>query len=366
MKHKKHLPPVVLALLFIISACNLPSVSSVDTATMPPPLPQETATTAIETTSEEEINPTNTPNIVHMMTPALFPSKGIPIYDVSSQDTAPEKRAPYGDSYKINRFERPFQQDMTYVPDLDIVTYSLSEDADWYYVSIELIGKDPNNELGINYGVEIDNDADGFGDTVIWAHPPYTPEWTNANVQVFEDKNHDTGGLSAEQADAPFSADGYESLLFDRGLGDDPDLAWVRFSNSDAATVQFAFKKRLTDGKFMLGVLADANLRDVGMLDYNDRFTAEEAGSPVRSNKYYPLGALYLLDNSCREAFGFKASGFEPQLCPRPATPTPEPSIAACTNPSQYGDRTSCLAAGCAWVLSDSTVLAAYFYCTYP
>ena len=355
-----------LSIVFLLSACNLPTASQ----TEPPPtdLPQETATVALVPTSAGEIiEPTNTPVILHTMTPSLFPSTGLLIYDVTSKDTAAEKRAPYGDSYKINRFERPFQQDMTYVSDLDIVTYNLSEDDDWYYVSIELIGENPNNELGISYGVEIDNDADGYGDTIIWAEPPYTSDWTNANVQVFEDKNHDTGGLSPEQADAPFDGDGYESLLFDRGLGDDPDLAWVRFSNSETATIQFAFKKRLTDGKFMLGVLADAHFRDVGMLDYNDRFTEEEAGSPVRSNKYYPLGSLYLLDNSCRGAFGFKPSGYEPQLCPLPATPTPKPQeVAGCTNPSQYKDRDSCLAAGCAWVLSSDITVAAYFYCTYP
>ncbi len=360
---KKNLFSLAFSLALFLSACNLPVASPTKA---PPTVAPQNTVAVTELSPTKEILPTGTPTILHAMTPALFPVNGVPIYDVSSKDTAAEKRAPYGDSYKINRFERPFQQDMTYVPDLDILTYSLSEDADWYYVSIELIGNDPNNEIGINYGVEIDNDADGYGDTIIWAQPPYAQDWTNANVQVFEDKNHNTGGLSAEQADAPFEADGYESLLFDRGLGDDPDLAWVRLYSSEMSTIQFAFKKRLADGKFMLGVLADANFRDVGMLDYNDRFTEEEAGSPIRNNKYYPLNELYLLDNSCRGAFGFKPSGYEPQICPPPATATPKPEVLGCTNPSQYSDRDSCLAASCAWVLSDDVLLAAYFYCTYP
>ena len=39
---------------------------------------------------------------------------------------------------------------------------------------------------------------------------------------------------------------------------------------------------------------------------YNDRFTEEEAGSPEKSEKYYPLKELYAFDNACREAFGFQ------------------------------------------------------------
>ena len=72
-------------------------------------------------------------------------------------------------------------------------------------------------------------------------------------------------------------------------------------------------------------------LKDPGKLDYVDRFTLGEAGSPIRDNPNYPLKALYLVDNACREAFGFIATGYEPQLCPRaepeatrkPKTPPP-------------------------------------------
>ncbi|MBT3188183.1 MAG: hypothetical protein HN736_17140 [Anaerolineae bacterium] len=330
---------VLSALVILTLSCNLP-FSAVETSPeIPPPvapapisIPTATISVAIPPTV---ILSTNTPAIVHTMTPSTSPATGGNIYDVFSKDTAPEKRAPYGDSYDINRLERPFKQDMTYVSDMDIVTFNLTEDADWYYISIELISGNPNNSIGINYGVEIDNDADGFGDTIVWAEPPYTQEWGNTNVQVFEDKNHDTGGLSAELSDAPLDTDGYESLLFDRGLGNDPDLAWVRINAGQKATVQFAFKKSLTDGTFMLGVLSDAGLRDVTQLNYNDRFTAEVAGSPVRSNKNYPLGELYLFDNTCREAFGFKPNGYEPQLCPRPEKEPGEPGVPVTPGPCQ-------------------------------
>ncbi|MCP4140417.1 MAG: hypothetical protein GY755_09035 [Chloroflexi bacterium] len=345
MKRKKTVFLILFSLTLTSLSCSLPFLAPSPTPPPPAALPVlPTATLIPQALPPTEIPVTNTPEIVHIITPSSSTSTGGIIYDVFSKDTAPEKRAPYGDSYNINRFERPFMQDMTYVSDMDIVTYNLSQDADFYYISIELISGNPNNAIGINYGVEIDNDADGFGDVIVWAQPPYTAEWTNTSVQVFEDKNHDTGGLSAELSDAPLeTTDGYETLIFDRGIGDDPDLAWIRSNAGIRATIQFAFKKSLTDGTFMLGVLSDAGLRDVGKLDYNDRFTAEVAGSPVRSNKNYPLGELYLFDNACRSAYGFKPNGYEPQLCPSPEPPPKEdtPSTpGACVQPPtcQYPD----------------------------
>lgn len=321
----------VAALVILISlACSLPMLRT----------EPETVVQVIQITATplpnvarppQGIPPTATPQIVHIANPSAPPRQGALVYDVECSGTAAEKRAPYGDAYDINRLERPFQQDMTYIPDLDIVTYNLSQDDTWIYVSIQLIGTDPNNPLGIHYGVEIDDDADGFGDLIIWAGPPYTPVWEASNVQVFADRNHDTGGLSGEKSDAPLDGDGYETVLFDHGIGEDPDMAWVRVNAGAYETVQFAFKRSLTDGAYMLGVLADAGLKDPGKLDYVDRFTEAEAGSPEKSEQEYPLKALYAVDNACREAYGFEPTGYEPQLCPR--EPTPEPGHPRPTTP---------------------------------
>ena len=352
MKPKKTILLILSLLSIIVLSCNIPFAAPNPPVEAPPPilasaLPLAPAPAIATNTLSPTIVPaTNTPAIVHIMIPATSSSLGAIVYDVFSEDTAPEKRAPYGDSYDINRLERPFTQDMIYISDMDIVTYNLSEDADWYYISIELIGKNPNNSIGINYGVEIDHDADGFGDLIIWAEPPYTTEWGNSNVQVYKDNNHDTGGLSATLSDAPLDTDGYETLDFDRGLGTDPDLAWVRSDAGVQATVQFAFKKTLTNGSFMLGVLADADTKDVGKLNYNDRFNAEEAGSSVRDNKNYPLGEFYLFDNTCREAFGFTPTGYEPQLCPRPEKEPGKPGVPVTPGPCPP----QTCAAGCWWM----------------
>jgi hypothetical protein len=320
---------IFLILVFLTAGCNLPVAAPTPTAipsatwTAVPASPTLAPTlspteTPLPPTPTLEL-PTPTKFIPHSFVPSTDVRVGDIINDVTCLGTATEQRAPYGDSYNIGLFERPFMQDMGYVSDLDIASYNQSRDDRFYYVSIQLVGTNPNNPVGINYAVEIDLDADGYGDTVIMAHPPYSAEWTTANVIVAQDTNHDSGGLSAEKSDAPLPGDGYDQVIFDGsvGLGDDPDLAWVRVNAGKYATVQFAFKRGLAEEKFMLGVFADAGIRDVFELDYNDRFTEEQAGSPIRGSKFYPLKLLFGVDNVCREAYGFSGNGEEPHRCPK-------------------------------------------------
>jgi len=103
-------------------------------------------------------------------------------------------------------------------------------------------------------------------------------------------------------------------------------------AGADAA-VQFAFKKSWSGTVFMLGVIADAGQKDPGRLDYVDRFTIIEAGSPVKENSNYPLKELFLVDNTCREAFGYVSNHLEPQSCPLAPTPTKPPQPKECYGP---------------------------------
>jgi hypothetical protein len=329
---KKNNPIIIFSfiLIFVVLACNLPGAAISPTATTVPPTateelpvisaisatPADLATVTVTPSPTPEL-PTPTLEIFHSLIPSTNVKPGKLINDVVSADTAPEKRAPYGDSYDINRFERPFLQDMTYVADLDIVSFNLAYDEKFFYVSIQLLGTNPNNDMGFNYGVELDTNADGFGDMIIIAHPPYDVDWSTDNVQIVQDTNRDTGGLSAEKSDAPLPGDGYDEIIYDggRGAGDDPDLAWVRVNAGNKATVQFAFKKTWAGTRFMYGVIADGGLKSIADLDYVDRFTEEEAGSPVKNNQYYPLKALYAVDNVCRDVFGFTGTEQEPQRC---------------------------------------------------
>ncbi|HSA99332.1 MAG TPA: hypothetical protein VLE49_01695 [Anaerolineales bacterium] len=330
----RSLVPASVILLIAMLACNLPGGA----ATAPPtqevtPLipiagPLETATA---------VPPTAPPTVAHMTTPTN-PTGGKVVYDVQSAGTAPEKRAPYGDSYDWNRLERPFGQDMSYFSDVDIAYFTVAKDNDWWYVSIKLMGIDPNNAQGVNYGVELDLDRDGYGDYLVWAHPPYTNQWDTIPVQIYQDQNHNTGGLSGGKSDAPFTADGYETLIFDGNTGgSDPDMAWIRINAGVDASVQFAFKRSWSGSVFMLGVIADAGWKDPQKLDYVDRLPIAEAGSPVRDNRYYPLKSLFLVDNTCRDAFGFEPTHYEPQICPVEPTPTKGPRESRPPGPTAPG-----------------------------
>lgn len=306
---------LVLAALVLLLACNLPS-------TMTPAPATDTSVATPPLTTISSPTPTQTQAVVHLTFPASPVSLGKLNYDVESSGTAPEKRAPYGDAYDLNLLERPFQQDMSYLADMDIRTFRLTRDDTWYYLSIEIIGTNPNNPLGIHYGVELDNNKDGFGDFLIWASPPYTQDWSATNVQVFADTNRDTAGSSPTKSDAPFSANGYDALIFDnqQGIGTDADLAWVRVAAPNV--VQFAFKQNWAGAQFLFSALSDAGVHDPAQMDYVDHFTLENAGSPIRGNVQYPLKALFLIDTTCRAAFGFAPSGYEPKLCPLPVPPT--------------------------------------------
>jgi len=324
-------------LLISMSGCSL------GTPTPLPPTPQAALIPVAGPLATATIPPTPVPataTAAHTLTPAE-PRAGKLVYDVESSGTGPERRAPYGDSYDINRLERPFLQDMTYVSDLDISTFVVTSDNDWWYVSVNLVGIDPASLHVVNYGVELDLDRDGFGDYLIWAQPPYPSQWETIPVRIFQDNNHNTAGLSYGKSDAPLAFDGYELLVFDGSVGEpDPDLAWVRLLTGSPARVQFAFKRSWSGNIFMLGVLADAGLKDPTKLDYVDRFTLAEAGSPVKENMYYPLKALFAVDNTCREAYGFEPTRYDPQICPVPVAPSktpgpkdPPPALEVCQPP---------------------------------
>ncbi|MBK8823878.1 MAG: hypothetical protein IPN58_15115 [Anaerolineales bacterium] len=331
MKKRKSIVTLSMVLVFVMLACNMPGVAvkpegepsiTADAPVTSTPAVQADQATATVVPSPTVELPTPTQEITHSLVPLTNIKPGKLINDVMSVDTAAEGRAPYGDSYKANLFERPFLQDMTYVSDLDIVSYNLAYDEKFYYISIELVGTNPNNSLGLNYAVELDINADGYGDYIIAARPPYNVNWSTDNVRIVEDTDRDTGGLSAEKSDGPLPGNGYDTVIFDGGRGEndtDPDLAWVRVNAGNRATVQFAFKVGFAGTRFIYGVLADGGLKSYADLDYVDRFSEEQAGSPEKSEEFYPLKSLYAVDNVCREAFGFTGTGQEPQRC----KPTP-------------------------------------------
>ncbi len=328
MKHNQRNAILTVALVFALTllACDLTAQAPVTQAPQAPtPEDQQGETPVVE-------QPTDSPRptVTHLVSPGEPP--GAWLSEITDRDTSPvaaEKRALGGENININLFERPFNTAAmdVYFPDLDITRARLFEDSAWVYVTIRLAGRGEDEALAGYYGLEVDLDVDGRGEFLIFASAPGTA-WSTDGVRAWADVNNDVGGSLPIYAEAPYGGDGYETLTFDSGLGDDPDLAWARQAPDDDKSVQIAFKIDLlqADNKFTWGAWTDGGgVLNPAWFDYDDHFTPEEAGSPLIESAEYPILALYELDNTCRWAVGFTPTGSEPGICPVPVTPTSIP-----------------------------------------
>ncbi len=179
------------------------------------------------------------------------------------------------------------------------------------------------------YAVEIDHDLDGRGDILVVVDRPTSIEWSMEGVSVHQDLNKDVGGATILRPDASYQGDSYDHTLFSIENLTDPDMAWARVSPGSPFTVVLAFKKSIVPRNyFVWGVWAAETLLDPALFDLHDHFTAQEAGSPYQSHSTYPLAAVNLVDNTCREIYNFEPTGSIRGLCVQPevvptATPTP-------------------------------------------
>ena len=95
-KQVKALLPAAAILLIAILACNLPNNSA--PSAQAPVAPQAPAAFPSIEASPPVVDPTATVAVIHAKTPSNLPATGSTVYDVESSGTAPERRAPYGDS----------------------------------------------------------------------------------------------------------------------------------------------------------------------------------------------------------------------------------------------------------------------------
>ena len=291
----------------------------------------EAAPTEEESAPTEEL-PSPTP-IVHTITPSDPGWVHRWFNDTNSSITADENRAPGGDDYYNNELERPFTaNEMIYHPDVDIQKAEIATDDDFFYFSIYLKDVNPDTgDLQATYGAEIDTDLDGRGDFLFLCETPNQTEWAIEMASGYTDTNENVGGKQPTYPEAPIDGDGYDKVIFSLDVLTDPDGVWCRKAPGSEVKVDIAVKRTLIESPnyFAWGVWADASLADPALFDYNDHFTYAEEGSPYPVNSNYPIKALFLVDNTCRESYGFTPSGEIPGMC---FIPTPEPTTTAGPN----------------------------------
>jgi hypothetical protein len=241
------------------------------------------------------------------------------------------------DNWELNRYERPFiaETQDKYFPDLDILSASLGTDGTWFYAKLEIYGANEDNGfLAGTYAIEFDLDIDGRGDVLVLAKAPgeeASKDWTVAGVQFYGDGNNDVGNKVPLSPDSPNLSDGYDTLTFDEGEGDDPDQAWVRLDPGTPSVLELAFKADALyySSTFKWWAWSDQGVANPGGADYHDTFAHEEAGDPIQGQAFFPTKLITELDNTCASIWGTQP-GDDPDLCANdPVVPPPSqlPSV---------------------------------------
>ena len=223
-----------------------------------------------------------------------------------------------------------------YFPDLDIIDTYVFQDNTWVYSTIKVVDRSAASVEPYRFAMQLDVQVDGKGDWLILAQNPSSTEWTTDGVQVYFDANSDVGNLTAMVADkgAP-GGDGFEQLVFDQDIGNDPDAAWTRVSPYNANTVEIAVKHSLLGNPpaYLANMWTGDSTLDPAMFDYSDHYTHEQAGAADPGFPlFYPIKTIYELDNSCRIAVGFQPTGDEPGLCPVAVVPSAGPGSPSCVD----------------------------------
>lgn len=303
---------LMTTLIAVISACSLPGAS-----------PEATEPAPTEVLIATEAPATEEPSIQH----TVIPPNGLPeklsgqATDFDSSQILEKKTPIGGDRFTFGRFERPFNANTmdVYFSQLDIVDTNVFQDDIWIFASIKLNELKADSSGPEKYAVEIDDDLNGKGDWLILGLKPQSSDWSVNGVQIYQDTNQDVGAAIALLTDegSVITGDGFETMIFDQGQGNDPDSAWVRISPNDPNIIEFAIKKSVLGdlSQYMINMWAGTAL-DPAKFDINDQFTHEEAGAADAGlSIFYPIKAVAELDNSCRMAVGFQPTGKELGLC---------------------------------------------------
>lgn len=314
-KKISRLTTAIVTIFAAMLACNSSGSSTEGTATQPP---TELAAILDTPTNSSQADPT----IQHQIFPVALPeTRSGQAGDQNSSITSDQKKSNGGDRFTLEQFERPFNTDImdVYFPALDITNTYVYQDDLWIYGSIKVVDRTAETVEPYRFAMQLDIQLDGRGDWLILALNPSSTEWTTDGVQIYFDANEDVGNLTPMVSDKnALTGDGFEQIIFDQGLGDDPDAAWVRISPDDSNTIDIAVKRSLLGNPiaYLVNMWTGHGTLDPAMFDYSDHYTHEQAGAADPGFPlFYPIKEIYELDNSCRIAVGFQPKGNEPGLC---------------------------------------------------
>ena len=199
----------------------------------------------------------------------------------------------------------------TYNPAIDILWSQAGKRDPFSYLRFKVHDL-TNIPEGYEAGFELDSDLDSRGEFLLLAKGPFTTEWSTDGVEVWQDTNGDVGGNKPFAYDENTS-DGYETKLFASGVGNDPDLAWVRISPKDGNIIEFAFKASMLPNPKTFGWWAWAGVKDIDP----SQFELVDRGSDTGS---------WNVDNTCSWIWGVKPTPGElANLC-NVVVPTPTPT----------------------------------------
>jgi hypothetical protein len=242
--------------------------------------------------------------------------------DDSSADSAPQNQASGGDEFYNGRFERPFDQKMAYLGNLDIIKATmLRSDSDFIGVSIQVarpVSAAINNQAF--YGLELDLNRDGRSMFMVRGLGPLTEIWTTEGVDVWKSTSAEQPAVVAEEGVIPVTGSlGFDVSLMKAGRGSDTDLAWIRLKPGTDDTVEIAFKNSIVGGlkgKFIWRPFTDGAVFSEKAYDLQVNYTLEQAGSPYGNEPDYPLKDVFAVDNTCRAASGYVPVDAGTGLCP--------------------------------------------------
>ncbi len=274
-------------LCLAVQACTIPGTNAVNPSGQPENTEAPIVTEAPVTEPDVTAPPTAVPvvsQIQHLTqpnTPAYIGTQSLrdcTLVDTTGVPVMPLKLVGGCDLPEVAMYERPFSTDFsTYMGYLDILSAQFGADTNWLYAKIEPVETVAKvGEGDLTYFLELDINADRLSDYIIAVTDlsPNAVVWTTDKVRAWKFENNGV------------------NLVFDSGVGSDPDLAWAR--RNIYKDVEFGFKPALLDNKTTFAWWV---------------WTYQGTLDPSQILPINGLPDQYQMDSSCAWGFNIDASG---------------------------------------------------------